>query len=691
MKRFAIDIGGTFTDLVALDDVTGEMRVTKRPSTPGDPARGLLDCIQDIELALGEYELFVHGTTIGLNAFLEGCGADVSLITTSGFRDVYEIGRTNRLEPYNLTYEKPERLIARRRVFTVPERMDYRGRVLTPLDESAVAAVIDEIVSSQIRSIAVCLLHAYANPAHEERIREMIEARAPEMFVSLSSRIIREYREFERTNVTVLDAYIKPLVVEYIAELETSLREDGFGGDFMLQRSGGGVLPAGFVSEKPVETLFSGPAGGVMGALHIAANTPYKDLILGDVGGTSFDVALVVDGREQVTTDARIGDTPIMIPILDIRSIGAGGGSVAWLDDANAIHVGPRSAGADPGPVCYGRGGTEPTVTDAAVCNGLVGVDGFLGGRMALDADAAVRAIATHVADPLGLDVEDAAEGILRIMVDNMVGLIREILTEKGEDARRFSLLMYGGAGPLFGSAIMDQLEIGQVVVPTDSANFSAYGMLITDVVYDYNQTYVRLLDEIAEDEAEELFVGMEAKGLRNLEKDGLPEDARELRRSIDVRYLGLTHALTLPITDMTARGREQAAQAFHATYERIYGYRLTNPIQVVRLSVKAVGKMRKPTLATIERGETDPEHALVARRTVRFAAGSVKCPIYAREALRAGNVVRGPAIVEEAASTTVVGDGHDAAVDAWGNLVIERIKREGRAAPTGEGKEGAS
>jgi len=687
MRRFAIDIGGTFTDLVALDDVTGEMQVTKRPSTPGDPARGLLDCIQDIGLALGEYELFVHGTTIGLNAFLEGRGADVSLITTSGFRDVYEIGRTNRLEPYNLTYRKPRRLVPRRRVFTVPERMDYRGRVLKLLDESAAEAQIEEIAASGIRSVAICLLHAYANPAHEERIHEMLKARAPEIFVSLSSRIIREYREFERTNVTVLDAYIKPLVVEYIAELEKSLREDGFQGDFMLQRSGGGVLPAGFVSEKPVETLFSGPAGGVMGALHIAANTPHKNLILGDVGGTSFDVALVVDGREQVTTDARIGDTPIMIPILDIRSIGAGGGSIAWLDEARAIHVGPRSAGADPGPVCYGRGGVEPTVTDAAVCSGLVGVDSFLGGRMTLDMDAARRAILTYVSDPLGLDVEEAADGILRIMVDNMVGLIREILTEKGEDARRFALLMYGGAGPLFGSAIMHQLEIGRVVVPTDSANFSAYGMLITDVVYDYNQTYVRLLDEISEDEAEGLFAGMEAQGLRNLEKDGLSEDARELLRSIDVRYLGLTHALTLPVADMTARGRRHATEAFHAMYERIYGYRLTNPIQVVRLNVKAVGKMRKPDLAAIGRGRTDPEHALVTRRAVRFATRSIDCPIYAREALHAGNIVAGPAIIEETASTTVVGCDHAALVDAWGNLVIERVEVNGGPSRTCGGK----
>jgi len=458
MKRFAIDIGGTFTDLVALDEETMRFTITKLPSTPQRPADGLLDCIRDVNLCVSDYSLFVQGTTIAINAYLQRRGERVSLITTDGFRDVYEIGRTNRVEAYNLTYKKPKRLVPRRLIYTVPERIDFRGNIMEELNEEVADDVIEEIVQQGIRSIAICLLHSYANPRNEERLYELIKERHPDVFVSLSSRIIREYREAERTNVTVLDAYIKPLVLEHFEHLDSFLQKHGFRGHFMLQRSGGGVLPAALVSERPVETLFSGPAGGVMGALHIAKNTPYKNLILGDVGGTSFDVSLVINAQEQVTTEAKVDHTTIMMPMLDIRSIGAGGGSIAWLDKVNAMHVGPQSAGAEPGPVCYGRGGEEPTVTDAAVCNNYISAQNFLGGEMQLDVDMAEEAIQRRIAEPLGLSAEKAADGILQIMVDHMVGLIREILTEKGEDPRQFYLLMFGGAGPLFGAFIQDRL-----------------------------------------------------------------------------------------------------------------------------------------------------------------------------------------------------------------------------------------
>jgi N-methylhydantoinase A len=673
VKRFAIDIGGTFTDLVALDDETGEMRIAKRPSTPLEPAQGLLECIREADLEIPEHELFVHGTTIGLNAFLQGRGEDVCLITTEGFRDIYEIGRTNRTEPYNLTYRKPRRLVPRRRVFTVPERIDYRGNVVQELDETATTEVIEKIADLGIQSVAVCLLHAYAKPQHEERIYEMIKARCPTTHVSLSSRIIREYREFERTNVTVLDAYIKPLVVDYIGYLERFFHRQGFRGDFMLQRSGGGVIPASFVSEKPIKTLFSGPAGGVMGALHLSSNTPYKNLILGDVGGTSFDVSLLADGREQVTTDAKIGQTPLMIPILDIRSIGAGGGSVAWLDQANAMHVGPRSAGADPGPVCYGRGGLEPTVTDAAVYNGYISAQNFLGGRMPLDVEKAREAIWRRVAEPLGLSVEQAADGVLRIMVDNMVGLIREILTEKGEDARHYSLLMFGGAGPLFGSFLMDQLEIARVIVPRDPGHFSAFGMMITDIVYDYTQTFVRLLEDLDAQEVERMFRSMEEEGLENLEKERLPDSAKKLRRSVDVRYLGLTHALSIPVSTFSEASKAQVANDFHALHERIYGYRLDNPVQVVKLNVRVIGALRKPKLRGLDEKKSDSEEALKGEREVYFTGGPATCSVYERGRLRCGDRIEGPAIVEEPSSTTVLGRGHTLEVDRWGNLIIER------------------
>lgn len=674
MKRFAIDIGGTFTDLVALNDETGEVTITKRPSTPQDPAVGLLDCIKEIELAVSDYNLFVHGTTIGINAYLQGKGEDVSLITTEGFRDVYEIGRTNRVEPYNLTYRKPKRLVPRRCIYTVPERVDSRGKVVTALDEHVAAEVIERICGLGIRSIAVCLLHSYANPCHEERLYEMIKERHPEIYVSLSSRIIREYREFERTNVTVLDAYIKPLVVKYLEYLEDFFQKQGFSGDFMLQRSGGGVLPAAFVSERPVETLFSGPAGGVMGALHIAKGTPYKNLILGDVGGTSFDVSLITNAQEQVTTEARVDHTPIMIPMLDIRSIGAGGGSIAWLDEANAIHVGPQSAGAEPGPVCYGRGGMQPTVTDAAVCNNYISAENFLGGKMQLNVNEAREAVRRKIADPLGLSVPKAANGIMQIMVDRMVGVIREIMTEKGEDPRRYSLLMFGGAGPLFGSFILERFDIGKVIIPKEPANFSAYGMMITDVVYDYKQTYVRLLEESDVEETETLFSKMEARGLENLEKTGIPKDARRILRSIDVRYLGLTHALNVPVTQLSKNAKSTVADDFHALYERIYGYRLDNPIQIVRLNAKVVGVLQKPELATAPTIDSGSEKAIKGKREIFLSDGPATCRTYDRERLKRDDRIEGPTIVEETSSTTFVAKGQKLRVDEWGNLLIERM-----------------
>jgi N-methylhydantoinase A len=491
--------------------------------------------------------------------------------------------------------------------------------------------------------------------------------------VSLSSQIIREYKEFERTHVTVLDAYIKPLVLEYLEYLESFLQQQGFRGDFMIQRSGGGVLPAAFVSERPVETLFSGPAGGVMGALHIAKSTPYKNLVLGDVGGTSFDVSLISNGQEQVMTEASIGHMPIMIPMLDIRSIGAGGGSMGWLDKAGAIHVGPQSAGADPGPVCYDRGGVEPTVTDAAVYNKYISAENFLGGRIRLRVDKAEEAIRCKIADPLGMSVARAADGILQIVSNNMVDLIREIMTEKGEDLRKYSLLMFGGAGPLFGTFILDRLDIGRMIIPRDPANFSAYGMLVTDIVYDYTQTFVRLLDEVGMGEMEKIFLEMERRGLEKLNKAGIPEERRKVLRSIDVRYLGLTHALNVRVLQLSEATKPDITNEFHALYEKIYGYRLENPLQVVRLNVKVIGILEKPPLSKAKARKSGFDKVIKGKREVFLSEGSTLCYVYEREKLGRDDKIDGPAIVEEPSSTAFIGKGQELRVDEWGNLIIER------------------
>lgn len=409
-----------------------------------------------------------------------------------------------------------------------------------------------------------------------------------------------------------------------------------------------------------------------MGALYIAKNTPYKNLILGDVGGTSFDVSLITDRQEQVTTESKIDHTPIMIPILDIRSIGAGGGSIAWLDKAGAMHVGPKSAGAEPGPVCYGRGGVEPTVTDAAVYNKYISAENFLGGKMSLSVEGAKEAIERKIADPIGLPVAKAADGILQIMVDHMVGLIREIMTEKGEDIRQYNLLMFGGAGPLFGSFILDRLDIAKVIIPRDPANFSAYGMMITDIVYDYKQTYVRLLEESDVEETERLFQEMERRGLQNLEKEGVPKESRKVLRSIDVRYHGLTHTLNVPVKRLSESSKQKVADDFHKLYERIYRYRLDNPIQIVKLNVKAMGVLQKPELSKVDKRKSGTEKAIKGKRKIYLSDRQMECPIYGRSELRREDQIEGPAIVEEPSSTTFVAKNQQLMVDEWGNLIIE-------------------
>lgn len=673
MKRFAIDIGGTFTDLVAFDEETGKISIMKLPTTLQDPSEGLLNCIKEINLLLSHYSLFVHGTTIGLNAYLQRKGAKVSLITTKGFKDVYEIGRTNRVEAYNLKYKKPKRIVPRRQIFTVPERMDFKGKVIESLDEKEVKKVIEEIGKEGIESVAICLLHSYANSSHEERMYKLIKERHPEIDVSLSSRIIREYREFERTSVTVLDAYIKPSIVKYLQHLENFFQQQGFEGDFMVQKSGGGVVPAASACEKPVETLFSGPAGGVMGGLYIAGNTPYKNSILGDVGGTSFDVSLITNGQEEVSAETRVDHMPIMIPMLDIRSIGAGGGSIAWLDKAKAMHVGPQSAGAEPGPVCYDRGGTDPTVTDAAVCNKYIDADSFLGGKMPLDVDKAKESIRRKIADPLGLSITKTANGIIEIMVNKMAGLIREIMIEKGKDPRKYSLLMFGGAGPLFASSIIDELNISKAIIPREPANFSAYGMMMTDIIHDYKQTFVRLLMDSDLGEIKSLFEEMERSGLENLEREKVPEEARKVLRSVDVRYLGQTHALNIPIERISESTKLKVTDDFNKMYEMIYGYRLENPIQIVRLNVRVAGVLQKPELIKVEERKTGFEKAIKGKREISLSQGPTECLIYERAELRKNDRIQGPAIVEEPSSTTFVGESQSLTVDEWGNLIIER------------------
>lgn len=675
--RIAVDIGGTFVDAVAFDEASRELRVEKAPTTPDDPTRGVMDAVAKLGVDLSDVEAFLHGTTLGINAYLERKGARTGIVTNRGFRDVYEIARTNvpRRAMYDVLYDKPPPLVPRRRRLGVPGRIGPDGEELEPLDEAAVAEAADRLVEEEgVDSIAVCFLHAYRNPDHERRAGEIVEDRHPGVSLSLSSDITREYREFERTSTAVIDAYIKPIFASYVDRLRETLEEEGFGGSFLLARSGGGTLTAEAAKRAPVHTILSGPAGGLIGATHVAGETGHPDLISVDLGGTSLDACVVEGGSAAVEYEASLEHLPVVIPVYDIRTIGAGGGSIAWLD-GELLKVGPQSAGADPGPMCYGRGGEEPTVTDAALALGYLDPDAFLGGEMGLDGDAARRGI-EGIAGPLGMSTLEAARGVYDVTVAKMVGAIREITVEKGLDPRDFSVLAYGGAGPMVVPLLGRETEIARVVVPQAPSVFSAWGMLNADVMHDVSRTEVALLSGLDLDELEGMFGPLEEEARRALEADGFGREQARVERSVDMRYHGQEHTVEVPAGELASV--EELAARFEARHESRYGHVMGDPPQVVHLRVRGVGLLEKPPLERAAGSGGDGARS-GAREAYCFARGGVvEFGVHEREGLGPGDAVDGPAIVREPTTTVVLQSDQRARVDDFGQLVITTERGQG-------------
>jgi N-methylhydantoinase A len=674
--RFAVDVGGTFTDLISWNLRSGEIR-TNKALTAVDPSQGVLDVIRKDSLPLRQANLFVHGTTLGINAVLQKKGARTGLITTKGFRDVLEIARLDRPEMYDILYRKPPALVPRHLRLEVEERVDAGGNILCPLDTAGVLAAIDTFRRHNVQAVAVCLLHSYANPSHEKTIGKILSQEAPELYVSLSHQILREYYEYERTMSAVMNSYIQPLVEGYFDGLQKELQIQGFSERFLLLRSSGGAMSYAEAREIPIFTLMSGPAGGVLGASRLSALTGLPNLITADGGGTSFDVSLVVNGQPRVISETMIEGYKLLLPILDIRSIGAGGGSIASVDAGGALHVGPESAGANPGPICYQRGGARPTVTDAALCLGLLDPDYFLGGEMRLDYEAARSAIDRKIALPLQLDVARASSGIFAIAETKMAGAIREITIEKGFDPRDFALLAFGGSGPFFGCNLARRCDIGKVVIPVAPANFSAMGMLMSDLVHHYSRTLVLDLKDAAADLLESTFRGLEALGESALEADGILARDRHVYRSLDMRYFGQGgHSVTVPLLPgtFTEERRTQLEASFHQLHESTYGHRNDEPVQIVHFRVQALGRVEKPEMKPIRAGGVDASRAIKQRREVywRELDAAMPWPVYDRSKLLSGNIFTGPAIVEEPTATTVVGPGDKVAVGLYGDLIIE-------------------
>ncbi len=678
--RLSADVGGTFTDVAAFDEPTGRLRLGKTLTTPSRLVTGIETGVGKAGAAFASAQLFLHGTTIAINTILERSGAQCALLTTQGFRDIYEIGRVNRPESYNLFFQKHTPLIDRDLRFEIRERIDAEGKVLIPLDEDQVRAVAADAVKRGVKAVAILFLHSYRNAGHERRAKAIVEEAFPELFVTASHELSQEYREYERTSTTAANAYVGPRVRRYLSEMDAHLKDTGFAGSFLIVQSTGGLFDIEEAQASCIRMLESGPAAGVIGSKTLCANIGVKNAIAFDMGGTTAKAGVIYQGEVLMTGSALVGGyatgLPLQIPMIDIQEVGTGGGSIARIEAGGALRVGPESAGAQPGPACYGQGGTEPTVTDCNLVLGRLAPDRFLGGEMKLDLAAAKTAIERKIAAPLGLDPIEAADGILRIAATKMSHMVRWVTTERGLDAADFALVAYGGAGPLHAAMIARELRIGKVIIPHAPGHFSAYGMLFADLRRDFVNTWFKPLAEASFDDLEALYAAMEKQGAEDLARGRSMIVDLVIQRGADMRYVGQEHAVTvdIPMQLFKARDRDGIKKQFDAVHETRYGYSAPpEKAEIVSLRSATIGLMRKPALEPVEKGRAAPEAAFRGKRPVYFSdTGMIDTPTYERALLKAGNRIRGPALIEEHASTTVVNPKDVVEVDAFGNMHIE-------------------
>jgi N-methylhydantoinase A len=665
-QRIAMDIGGTFTDFVVMDEEAQETTAGKTSTTPASPEQGVLEGLAQVADDLGQISFIVHGTTVGLNAFLERKGTRVLLLMTAGARDAYSIARHDRKELYTLRYRKPERLVPRHDVFEVTERLRWDGSVDTEFDESSLAPLVETVRKEGIEAVAVCLLHAYVNPEHELHAREVLQRECPGVSVTLSHEIAREWREYERASTAVLNAYVAPRVERYLRKLEDELQERGVGATLHVMQSNGGITSAAKARREPVQTLLSGPVGGTIGGAALSRATGRPNLLCVDMGGTSFDLSLIVDGWPTVSTETELEGLPILMPLVDIHTIGAGGGSLAWLE-AGGLRVGPQSAGADPGPACYGRGGTQPTVTDANLFLGRLDPEFFLGGRMRLDEDAAARAL-TSVAGEVGLDKPALAEGMLAIVNANMADAMRTITVKQGIDPRDFALVAFGGAGPMHAAWLAGELEIREVIIPWSPGTFSAWGMLQTDIRHDVVRSFYRPLAELGDPDVEEVFTALVGEAAESLAGEGIGAGDHYFSRSADMRYVGQEYTVNVAINGSVDLGVVDTA--FHDAHRVRYGHSTPGaPVEFVNLRVAGFGSVA--ATATPFRPPDEAVDAVAHPRRAVFDGAEHEADVLHRYRLRPGDAYDGPVVVEEQSSTTVVPPDHTMTIDELGNLVI--------------------
>jgi N-methylhydantoinase A len=693
--RVGIDIGGTFTDGTLIDEETGAFRIAKVLSTPDDPSVGFMTALHRLltesDVAPAAVRYLVHATTVATNAIIEGKTAKTGFVTTDGFRDMLEIARQTRPSLYDVHFVKPPPLVPRYRCFGIKERMSARGEVALAFDRDEMHRVAGTLKDQGVEAIAVCFLHSYANPEHERIAAEIIRDVAPDILVSTSSDVAPQFREYYRASTTVINAAIRPVVANYVENVESRLDKAGVQCQMLVMQSSGGVYSSEAARERPVFMVESGPAAGVIAAAYIGGEAGYENVLSFDMGGTTAKVGLIEHGTPSLTKEYEVGTTavagigdrrgsgyPIRASVIDLVEIGAGGGSIAWVDSGGLLRIGPRSAGADPGPACYGRGGREPTVTDANLVLGRLNASYFLGGEIPLDEERATAAIAEHCAGPLGIDVIRAAYNIVEIANIAMINAIRLVSVQRGHDPRDFALVAFGGAGPVHANRLAEANEIGTTIIPFSPGITSALGLLSTDLKQEYTATLMLRADQPDMNRIESTFAGLEQQGTKDLERQNVLPADRRLLRQIDMRYAGQSYELTLD-----CHGEEFSEQVlarlmddFHQEHYRTFGFSAPDePMELVNVRVLGVGVISRPGLRGLGEATSAIDEAEKARRPVVFDPdeGPVTCPIYDRYRLPLGAVVRGPAIVEEIDSTTVLDADYQATVSPHGYLVITR------------------
>ena len=679
MYRIGIDTGGTNTDVVLVNVDSGELFSTKTPTTPLDLLDGVakgIDKITSIASTVPDLvEALIFGTTIVVNMIAQKKSEATALITTKGFKDVLEIGRASRDENiYDIQMEKPEPLISRSLRFEVTERVNFKGDVIEPLDEAEVRSLIMVMKELDIRAVAVCLLHSYANPLHEQRIKEIISEEWPDVYLSISSEINPQFREYERTSTAAINAFMQPTMASHLSTFEKMMGHSSSPPRLYIMQGNAGIVKFKSAIDKPVSVSDSGPIAGIIAANYLGSITGIPNIITLDMGGTSCEVSLIRNNTFQFSTARSVEGYPLNLPSVDLNFIGAGGGSIAWHDEGGALKVGPKSAGALPGPVCYQRGGTQPTVTDANLVTGRIQPEIFLEKLDDETVSLTRQFMKEKIAEPLHLDLTQAAEGILEVVNSNMIRAIKVISVERGHDPRDFTLIAFGGAGAIHAARLAEELEIPRVLIPYSPGTFSALGLILADIKYDYVQTRIQKQDQMDPGSLEEIYLNLELQGIGDLERENIPEEKRLFIRTCDMRYFGQAFELTVPIPDgsFSKKHIEEAVDRFHSQHQQVYGHCMKNDtVEFVNYRISAVGTMRKPNLLEKKKWETGFRHKEHFEAKIVFDGQEVVTPVLDRNSLEEGQYIDGPAIIGEMGSTIVVYPGQKANVDALKNVLI--------------------